>query len=208
MRYRSRPSTPRYGTWLAGFLALATPSVLTATLSLLAAMPDTAAAQRKQLQATFSATTTGMTPADLGLRIQILGWSDEAGRSDVLATLDDSAALARLPTVGYLWPAGSPVGYTIKYAHRTPEQSGGERITLITDKALGSYDFKKWSVAGSAPPSDRKYSVVELYVDDNGQGVGSFSLAGDVVVDTEAGTVALGPGGARLLTNVKRESST
>jgi hypothetical protein len=208
MRYRLRPSTPRYGTWLAGFLALATPSVLTATLLLLAATPGTATAQQKQLEATFSATTTGMTPADLGLRIQIIGWSDEAGRSEVIASLEDSAALARLPTVGYVWPAGSPVGYTIKYAHRTREQSGGERITLVTDKALGSYDFKKWSVAGSAPPSDRKYSVVELYVDENGQGVGNFSLAAEVVVDDEAGTVSLGSGDARLLTNVKQGSST
>lgn len=203
MRYRSRPSTPRYGAWLAGLLALATSSVLTAAL-----VPGTAAAQPKQVQDGFTATTAGMTPAGLGLKVQIIRWSDEAARADVLATLDDSAALARLPTAGYIWPTGSPVGYTVKYAHKTPAAGGGERITLITDRVLGSYDFKKWSPMTSAPASSAKYSVVELYLDGNGRGVGNLSLGAEVVIDTAGGTVTLATGGTNLLANVERQPPT
>lgn len=204
MRYRSRPQAPRYGAWLAGLLALATSSVLTAAVF----TPGTAAAQPKQVQDTFTATTAGMTPAGLGLKVQIIRWSDEAARAAAIATLDDSAALARLPTAGYIWPTGSPVGYTVKYAHKTPAAGGGERITLVTDRMLGSYDFKKWSPMTSAPTSAAKYSVVELYLDGNGRGVGNLSLGAEVVIDATGGTVTLATGGTNLLANVERQPPT
>lgn len=203
MRNRLRSTTQRCGTWPAGLLALA--ALLFGTVT------GPAAAQPKRPVETFTATTTGMTPSGLGLRIQIIGWSDDAGRADVVAALDDAPALGRLPTVGYVWPAGSPVGYTVKYAHRTPADGGGERITLVTDKLLGSYDFKKWSVAGApAPTAARPYSVVELYVDGNGQGRGNLSLVADVTVDTAQGTVSLatGAGVESLLADVKRQPQT
>src|SRR5690606_5393011 len=137
---------------------------------------------------------SGMTPAGLGLRIQIITWSDDAARGEVVATLDDAQALARLPTVGYVWPTGSPVGYTVKYAHRMPAAGGGERITLVTDKPLGSYDFKKWSATGPTARTADKYSVVELYVDSSGQGTGNLSLGAEIAVDTATSTVSLAAG--------------
>jgi hypothetical protein len=203
MRNRLR-STRRCATWPAGLLALA---------ALLLANPGgPAAAQPKRPIETFTATTAGMTPTGLGLRIQIIGWSDENARADVVAALGDAPALARLPTVGYVWPAGSPVGYTVKYAHRTAGEGGGERITLVTDKALGSFDFKKWGVTGAAAPapSDRTYSVIELDIGSNGQGTGTFSLASDVAVDEAGGTVGLvrAAGGTPLLAEVRRQPPT
>src|SRR5690606_41244490 len=52
----------------------------------------------------FTATTTGMTPADIELRIDVRVWSDEAGRSAVVAALaaesDDADALRGLQTTG------------------------------------------------------------------------------------------------------------
>lgn len=202
MRNRLRSITRRCGTWPAGLLALAA--------LLLGSLEGSAVAQPKRPLETFTATTTGMTPAGLGLRIQIIGWSDAAARGDVLATLDDGPALGRLPTVGYVWPVGSPVGYTVKYAHRMAADDGGERITLVTDKRLGSFDFKKWSVAGGTTPSEAAYSVVELYVDSNGQGTGNLSLAAEVAIDESAGTVSLtgGAAGKGLLTDVKRQPQT
>ena len=201
MRNRLRSMTRRCGTWPAGVLALA--ALLLGTLG------NPAAAQPKRPIETITASTTGMTPSGLGLRIQIIGWSDENARADVVATLDDGPALARLPTVGYVWPAGSPVGYTVKYAHRTPAEGGGERITLVTDKKLGSFDFKKWTASGPAAPGDHPYSVIELYLDANGQGTGNLSLSAEVSVDEAAGTVSLAaPSGSGVLTDVKRQPTT
>ena len=161
---------------------------------------------------TFTATTANMTPAGVDLRMQILTWQEADARSAVVATLAAGEAadppLAKLPTVGYVWPAQSPVGYSVKYAQRAPLPNGGERITLVTDKRLGSYDFRGWSVSSPAPGAEAPYSVIELDLNDAGNGTGDLSLATDVKLDEEAGTVALADGAApSLLTNVKRETS-
>ena len=158
---------------------------------------------------TFTATTANMTPAGVNLRIQIIEWQEAAARTEVVATLaagaDASAPLAKLPTVGYVWPSGSPVGYSVKYAYRAQQPNGNEHVTLVTEKRLGSYDFKGWS-AGSTPAGDAPYSVIELDVNGAGTGTGTLSLAGEVVLDEKAGTVALKPGAPSLLTNVKHEA--
>jgi hypothetical protein len=96
----------------------------------------------------------------------------------------------------------------VKYAQREAQPNGGERITLVTDKRLGSYDFKGWSVAASTGADDAPYSVIELDLSGSGTGTGTLSLAGEVVLDEAAGTVALKPGAPSVLTNVKRETVT
>jgi hypothetical protein len=160
---------------------------------------------------TLTATTANMTPAGVNLRIQVIQWQDAAARTEVVATLaagaDASTPLAKLPTVGYVWPSASPVGYSVKYANRASEPNGMERVTLVTDKRLGSYDFKGWSVPGAAAGGDAPpYTVIELELSSSGTGTGAMSLAGEVLLDEAAGTVALQPGAPTLLTNVKREA--
>jgi hypothetical protein len=170
-----------------------------------------AAGPRRPLD-TFTATTANMTPAGTNLRMQIIEWQDEAARTEAVASLaagaDAATPFGKLPTVGYVWPNGSPVGYSLKYAHREPLPDGGERITLVTDRRLGSYDFKGWSVASPAVNNDHTYSVIELSMSATGSGTGTMSLAGDVALDEAAGTVALAGGGTpMLLANVKREAA-
>jgi hypothetical protein len=162
---------------------------------------------------TFTATTANMTPAGLDLRMQIIQWQEADARAEVVATIaagaDAATPLGKLPTVGYVWPNGSPVGYSVKYAHREPQPGGGERITLVTDKRLGSYDFKGWSVAPPAVANDAQYSVIELRFDGAGAGSGTLSLAAEPTLDEPAGTVGIQQSGAPdLLTNVRREAAT
>lgn len=170
-----------------------------------------AAAPRLVVDA-FTATTANMTPSGLNLRLQIIEWQEVEARREVVATLaaglDAATPLAKLPTVGYVWPHGSPVGYSVKYAHRIPQPDGSERLTLVTDKRLGSYDFKGWSVASPAVGSDVPYSVIELDLSGSGVGTGTLSLVGEVALDEEGGTVTLKPGAPSLLANVKRETTT
>jgi hypothetical protein len=163
-------------------------------------------AQLRKIEATFTAETAGITPAGLTLRLQVLAWSDDTTRADVVAALEgpDLATLAKLPTVGYIWPKDSPVGYSVKYAHRTMAAGGGERITFVTDKPLGSYDYRKWS-AGSAAKAEHGYSVIELTMDASGNGTGTSSLVADIVVDAATSTVSLASGGAAVLTHVRHE---
>jgi len=161
---------------------------------------------------TFTATTENMTPAGVNLRMQIIEWQEPDARTEAVAALaagaDAATPLSKLPTVGYVWPSGSPVGYSIKYANRATQPDGSERITLVTDKRLGSYDFKGWSVASPGAGRDAPYSVIALDLSGSGAGTGTLSLVADVVVDEKAGTVSLKPGAPSLLTNVKREKTT
>lgn len=139
----------------------------------------------------YGATTINMQPAGLGLRFDILRWSDEAALSDVVKALeseDVQDALDDLPTVGYVWPEGSPVGYAVKYAHNGTSDSG-ERLTLVTSRPLGSYDFGGWKVDGSAQNDDLAYTVIELDVAD-GSASGTASLAAAVDIDAAAGMIA------------------
>jgi hypothetical protein len=157
---------------------------------------------------TFTATTANMTPTGLGLRMQVIQWQDDAARTQAVETLaagtDAATPLGKLPTVGYVWPDRSPVGYSLKYAHRVQQPDGGERITLVTDKPLGSYDFKGWSVAAPAVKNDAPYSVIELVLDGSGSGTGTMSLASEVSLDEQAGTVTLVERTPGLLVDVKR----
>jgi hypothetical protein len=180
--------------------------ITAAALTLCAAAPAPAGAAVRAVVDAFTATTTSMTPADLVLRIQVLEWSDDSARADVVATLEDAPALGKLATVGYLWPAGSPVGYTVKYAHRTKTADGRDRLTFVTDRAIGSYDYKKWSVAGTTA-KPLPYSVVELYVDAAGNGTGNLSLAAEVTIDAATNTITLTTGGSHVLTSVVRQPS-
>lgn len=184
---------------------------LTRAASLLAlALPVAASAQKFPTKDTYEATTTNMSPAGLTLRIDVLDWSDESAREAVIQLLgDDSAdlpkALEELPTVGAVWREGSAVGHSLKYAHRTPTDDGGQLITFVTNKPLDAYAFEKWKVDGEAHERDLKYSVIELRVPENGSGTGTLSLAADVRFDDESKTVMLDSNDATpvLLTGVK-----
>ena len=156
----------------------------------------------------YTAVTTAMTPKDVTLRMNLLRWSDGAGRADVVAALgaaDPTAELLKLPTLGYIWLSSSPVGFAVKYAHRSATPNGGERVTFVTEKRLDYYDFKKWAPNPPIAAKDAAYGVVELYLDARGQGTGTFSLAADVKVDAANALVSLADGAPRLLANAKLE---
>jgi hypothetical protein len=240
------------------YLSSLLPLVITANAAL---------AQSRPVPDTFTAATSNMSPAGVTLKIDVLEWSDDDARAAAVAVLtdDSDASLTSLPTVGYVWPSDSAVGYSLKYAHRAPGAEGGERITVVTDRRLGAYDFGGWTAgqpgpgaaggadatetdetadrraetgatadgatadtaaddaaADNAAPGDAaadgataddtgasgqpQYSVIELYLDADGMGDGTLSLAADVAFDAEAGTVSLEPGdAANVLGDAKAE---
>jgi len=153
------------------------------------------AAQDRPVPDTYTATTTGMTPDGQGLRFVVTEWSDDGDRSVVVSVLDGeespSEVLSELSSVGAVWLDGSGAGYAIKYAHRAATDDGGEVVTLVTDKPVGSYNFRPWAVENATATATVEYSVIELRLDASGNGVGTMSLAADVATDDEANTVSL-----------------
>jgi hypothetical protein len=115
-----------------------------------------------------------------------------------------TAAIGRAPTIGYIW-TNEVTGYAIKYAFRTPLPDGGERIVLATNRRLGG-DTPGWKLPGKGPLTDYDFTVLEMHVDAKGAGEAKTSLTSKVVVDPEAGTLALDDYAAApaLLQNIKR----
>jgi len=165
------------------------------------------AAEDRPVPDTYTAVTTNMQPAGVELKADILGWSTDEQRQQVIAALsadDPVSALRALPTRGIIWRSGSVVGHAIKYAYRSLLDDGGEKITLVTDRRIGSTSFTPW-VADDGPaavPLD--YSVVEFRT--GADAGGTLSLGAAIVVDAEAGLVGLDPGDrAPLLTQVQKQ---
>ncbi len=176
-----------------------------AATAALAVQPG-AAAEQRQVPDTYTMLTTHMTPADVGLKADIIRWSTDQERAAVVAALtgadDPVAALRELPTVGVVWRDGSAVGHSVKYAHRETRADGTETITLVTDKRIGSTSFAPWTAETPAQETPLGYSVVEMTTGE--PGMGTMSLAAKIVIDAAAGTVGLDhSSGTPVLTDVK-----
>jgi hypothetical protein len=99
-----------------------------------------------------------------------------------------ATALKQATTVGYLW-SREVAGYAIRYAGRTADADGSERIVLITNRRLGAVN-DLWKPAGAeSMPYD--FSVIELRVKANGDGEGKTSLNGKVAPDGSLKMIAL-----------------
>lgn len=166
---------------------------------------------------TFTATTANMDPEGTDLRINVLRWSEDGDRQavfDVLTSPENEAsedgelaALIDLPTLGYVWPDGSALGYSIKYARRDDAPDGGERLTLVTGRRLGRFAREPWAPAGTSDAALRPFTVIELRLDADGDGAGTMSPAADVAFDEAQQTVALVGADAAptLLANARRQ---
>jgi hypothetical protein len=171
-----------------------------------AALPLTIAAQDRRIPETYTAVTTGMTPADVELKADILQWSSDEQRAAVVAALTESddpvAALQELPTLGVVWRNDSAVGSAIKYAQRETAADGSETITLVTDKRVGATSFNPWVADGSPVAEPPPYSIIQMNV---GDGIGTMSLAAEAFIDTGNATVALDTeSGLPVLTKVMK----
>ena len=180
----------RVGTRLRGTLLLLGAGVLAAGLA------GAAGAQERRVPETYTAVTTNMSPAGIELRADVVRWSTDEERAAAIAAMtgeDPRAALTALPTAGVVWRSGSAVGHSIKYAHRRQAADGGEIVTLVTDRPIGSSSFTPW-VAETPADTALAYSVLELTVPAAGGGEGTMSIAAEARIDTAAATVALDRG--------------
>ena len=119
--------------------------------------------------------------------------ADAAGQEDAdAADQEDAAAAEDAPTVGYLWPSSSGLGYALIYAHRVAAQDGGEHITVVTRRPLGPPGREPWQATGGARSRTADdFTVVELRLDSSGHGEGKMSLATEVAFDENANTISL-----------------
>jgi hypothetical protein len=143
----------------------------------------------------FTATTTGLAVGGgETLRFNVSLWTPPAERAKLAAALEQGQE-AFLDTLkgaaahGYIWTSES-LGYTLRYAHKMPMTTGGERIILAADRPLGAWSRNPWKAAG-AGDTTLPFVVIELRLNREGRGEGKMSLAAKVGADRAGGTIAL-----------------
>ncbi len=162
-----------------------------------------AAAQEVPVPETFTATTVNIDPAEEDLRFSVLRWSTEADRVAVVDVLTSPAAeaggtdgeladLLELPSLGHLWLGSSSVGYSLKYARRVPLAGGGENLTFVTGRRVGTFGRAAWMPdRAPADAPTRPFTVIELRIDHMNEGEGKLSAAAEIAIDTNRSLVAL-----------------
>ncbi len=142
----------------------------------------------------ITATAVNVTGAPDPVKIDLLRWSTDAEREQLLSAFSKSekelaAALEKAPTLGYVWTSES-AGYSLRYAYRvqTPE---GERLIFATDRRLGSWNPQLWKPVGNAAPSEYPFTLIELRFNRRGEGEGKTSLTAKIAADAQVKTLAL-----------------
>src|SRR5436190_22708234 len=115
------------------------PALTFLVAAILAASMSHVHAQTKGTVANFTATAVNVTGAPDPLKIDLLRWSTDAEREQLLSVWSDkgekefAAALSKAPSLGYLWTSES-AGYSVRYAYRTSMPDGSQRLIVATDK--------------------------------------------------------------------------
>jgi hypothetical protein len=125
------------------------------------------------------------------VEILVTKWSSDADRTRLVSTLMDQGenklldVLQKMPRVGYIRANGG-LGYDLHYAHKTPGEDGGARVILATDRRIGF-----WEAANQTRSMDYPFTVIELHLNNDGEGEGKMSLATKVIGNKETNTIVL-----------------
>jgi hypothetical protein len=92
--------------------------------------------------------------------------------------------------------------WDLRFAWKTPQPDGGERVVLATDRRISFREAFRQTRSLDYP-----FTVIELRLNRDGEGEGMMSLATRIIPDKEANTVTLENWGTQpvTLTFVRRE---
>jgi hypothetical protein len=163
---------------------------------------------------TFTAKTVNMSVgAGQDLKIDVFRWSGDDERAALITALKDNnekalgETIQKAASLGTIWTNES-LGYTVRYAYRDTTSNGSERVILATDGHLGSWSGQVWKPVHGSVTVEYPFTVIELRLGRAATGEGKMSIAGKVVADEAAKTIALADYDASpiLLRPVKHDS--
>ena len=153
----------------------------------------------------LTATTVNTGAAGEPVRIEVMKWSSDADRTNLLTAFakgdkDFQTALSAAPTVGYLWTAGT-AGYLLKFAVKTAMPDGTERIVMAIERPLA---VPNRPLPAGAP--DYPFTLIDVRIDAKKVGEAKSSFGGKIVADQQAKLLAIEnyAGAPVVLNNVKR----
>jgi hypothetical protein len=152
------------------------------------------------------------TPGPTGtavIEISVTRWSPQAESDRLIKTLADKGpeklleTLRDLPKAGFIRTPGN-LGYDLRYARKEPLEEGGEQIVIATDRPIGL-----WEAVNRPRTIDYPFTLIEMRLDNKGNGEGKLSLATKIVYDKRRSTVVLENYSSApvMLTKIRREGS-
>jgi len=139
--------------------------------------------------------------------ITVERWSTDAERDTLMAVLLNQGpeklldVLQDMKHVGYFNTPGN-LRWELRFARKTAEPEGGERVVLATDRRISFRESFSQSRTLDYP-----FTIIELRLNKDGEGEGMMSLATKIIPDKEANIVTLENWGTQpvQLTHVQRE---
>ncbi len=158
----------------------------------------------------FTAIAANLSNIDVGpttqvVEIEITRWSTDAERDRLFATLRDKGEKAALdelrdlPKVGNIRTPTS-LAYDLHFARQVPWGDGGRKITLATDRYIGFAEF-----ANQSRSLDYPFTLIDLNLNNEGQGEGSLSVATRVMATGDMLVLENLADRPIMLKNVKRQ---
>lgn len=111
------------------------------------------------------------------VQVRVSRWSSDAERDDLTQALLTGGqgalleAVSRMPEAGVLRTPGS-AGYPFRYARRLTTPEGGAKILIVIDRPIGFAEFRQGWLTRDYP-----FTVIELTLDDRGEGQGRLMAA-------------------------------
>jgi len=176
---------------------------LTAALVVIAASAATQAQNAEKLQISAFAINMGSTPSARStatVAINVDRWSTPEERDSLITTMlekgpaDLLRALQKAPVKGRFsipgWVGPDPhqlrLGHDLRYAWQVPLPEGGRRIVLITDRYIGFQEARS-----SARTMDYPFTLIQILVNNEGDGEGKFAVATKIAFDKDAKKIEL-----------------
>jgi hypothetical protein len=154
-----------------------------ATIAALAGVSAAVAAQEEERFTAFAVSVGGPRTAPVAepVTITISRWTTPAERSALVSALSEHGSDALLdelqdqPRVGHIRTPDA-LGYPLRYAAEEKLPDGGRRIVLATDRPIAF-----WETWYQTRTLDYPFSVIELRLDEEGDGQGKLALATKVL---------------------------
>jgi hypothetical protein len=146
---------------------------------------------------------TGATTVD----ITVDRWTSDAERDQIMEVFKQKGPDALLRAIQKARPVGSirtpdSLAYDLHYARQMPGEEGGRHIVLVTDRPIGF-----WEATNRPRSIDYPFTLVELELDKNGEGVGKLSIATKITLNGNVLTLENFANQPVMLNNVRKRKS-
>ena len=143
---------------------------------------------------------TGATSID----IVIERWTGDPERDRLLAVFKKGGPDALLNALRDTKRVGSirtpdSLAYDLHYARQMPGEDGGRRIVIATDRPIGF-----WEAANRPRTSEYPFTLIELQLDNKGEGIGKLSVATKITLNGNVLTLENFANQPVMLNNVRK----